>query len=427
MLKCKWVMIMLPSRIIYGGHLFDTMGLIKLNNGSFLIIKNDEDVLSVDLSKTSDLNLNLPFEVKNSTKVENIFIEYVMQALKNDIKNGKFKDKIALRDEITNINRYINTHLELLPNLKELDFKDEVVNKNIKQLFNYFDDVMKDAPLDFENISSFNVDGKDYIKYKDENGQIRILDDNVSNRNFVEQFKSKQNESLAFQQKDGEANSLEIANDMEKFEKTSIELDDLDQLDNKETISSQTMLKYEEKQQDDIVGNADTGIYYNKDEDKILTAKTEDDKVVINEVKETTVSDTGSVNGSGGLEYPPYDDEVVTQFLIVNRDKNIDMDIFLNKYLFDLSISQINYILDNYPVNQNQFDMLNAQKISKQNEDVKELVLEESKQMEKPKVKVLTLPNNGRTAAFIDTLLLSFIVGIVSGIYLTLLILTILS
>ena len=47
--------------------------------------------------------------------------------------------------------------------------------------------------------------------------------------------------------------------------------------------------------------------------------------------------------------------------------------------------------------------------------------------MENPKVKVLTLPNNGKTAAFIDTLLLSFIVGIVSGIYLTLLILTILS
>lgn len=420
-------MIMLPSRIIYGGHLFDTMGLIKLNNGSFLVLKNDEEVLSVDLSKTSDLNLNLPFEVKNATTVETVFVDYIMQAIKNDIKNGKFKDKIALRDAITDINRYVNTHKELLPNLKELDFKDDVVNKNIKQLFSYFDDVMKDAPLDFENISSFNVNGKNYIKYKDENNQIKILDDNVSNQNFVEQFKAKQNESLAFQQKDGEINSLEIANDMEKFEKNSIQLDDLEQLDNKDTLSSKAMQKYENEVVDDIVGNTETGIYYNKDDDKILTANNEGNKVVVNEVNETKATDSTSIEQNQNLEYPSYDNEIVTQFLVANRNKDINMDIFLNKYLENLSIDQINYILQNYPVNQNQFDMLTSQRNIKQNNNANELVYSESKQMENPKVKVLTLPNNGKTAAFIDTLLLSFIVGIVSGIYLTLLILTILS
>ena len=77
--------------------------------------------------------------------------------------------------------------------------------------------------------------------------------------------------------------------------------------------------------------------------------------------------------------------------------------------------------MNNYPLTQDQIDKLNAQK------STKIVLVEEQKefQKEKPKTKVLTL--NNKKAAFVDTLLLSFVVGLVSGMYLVLLVIMIMS
>ena len=84
---------MLPSKVIYKDKMYETVGFIKLNNGSFLILKNNDEIISIDLSKAQGLSLKLKFEVKEATKVELVLIEYITQALRNDIKNGKYKDK----------------------------------------------------------------------------------------------------------------------------------------------------------------------------------------------------------------------------------------------------------------------------------------------------------------------------------------------
>ena len=204
---------MLPNKVIYKGKGFETIGFIKLNNGSFLILRNGEDIVGLDLSKIN-LNLNLKFEIKEATKVELVLIEYIVEAIKNDIRSGKYQNKEDLKKDIVDLNRYVNTHPDLLNNMKQLDFKDEVVDKTIHGLLAYFDEVMHDAPLNLEGITSFQVNDKNYIKYKDENNQIRVLDNNVDNRNFVEQFKAKQNESQYFKQDNSEENALNIAKDM---------------------------------------------------------------------------------------------------------------------------------------------------------------------------------------------------------------------
>lgn len=416
---------MLPSRVIYKNNEYETIGFIKLNNGSFLILQNGNDIISLDLSKIN-LNINLKFEIKEATKVELILMDYIVESIKNDIRNGKYKTKEDLKKDIVDLNKYINTHPELLGNMKQLDFKDDVVDKTITSLLSYFDEVMKDAPLNLEGITSFQVNGRDYIKYKDENDQVRIMDDNVDNRNFVEQFKSKQNESKYFKQEDSKENALNIAKDMDKYEKTSVELDEVDDIKGPQVdISTRTMQKYDEKPDKDIIGNVETGIFYDENNDQILTAEKKENKVIVSEVNEAT--HTQYENGTTitdeqptGIEYPPYNEEVVTQYLIVNKNKNINN--FINHYLEFFSPQQIDYILNNYTLTQEQIDKLNNQRKSQEN------LLEEQKQKEKPKTKILTL-NSQKTpnAAFVDTLLLSFIVGLVSGMYLVFLILIIMS
>lgn len=411
---------MLPSRIIYRGKIFETTGFIKLNKGSFLIVKNNDEVYGLDLSKLN-LNLDLKFEVKEATKAEAVFVEYIIESIKNDIKKGKYQTKEDLKKEIIELNRFINEHDSFLSNIDKLT--DSMTNKNMISLLTYFDEAMKETPLDLEGITSFKVDGKYYIKYKDENGKVRILDDNVDNRNFVEQFKAKQNDSFSFQLEDGKESALNIAKDMDKFQKQSVELEEADEITHaprNQVLPAMAMQKYDEGKDKDIVGNAETGIYYDQNSDQILTAKREDNKVIINKVKEATSETNEVTSQSQAVDYPTYNEEIVDQYLIINRTNKINLDAFLNKYLYDLTPKQIDYLLNNYPLTQEQVDKLNAQK------STKIALVEEQKQKEKPKI--LTLNNSyNKKAAFVDTLLLSFVVGLVSGMYLVLLIIMIMS
>ena len=417
---------MLPNKVIYKGKEYETIGFIKLNNGSFLILRNNDDIVGLDLSKVN-LKLDLKFEIKEATKVELVLIDFVVEAIKNDIRNGKYQNKDDLKKDIVDLNKYINTHKELLGNMKQLDFKDDIVDKTITGLLSYFDEVMKDAPLNLEGITSFQVAGKSYIKYKDENGQVKIMDDNVDNRNFVEQFKAKQNESQYFKQEDGKESALNIANDMNKYQKTSVGLTDVETLDdasNKQALSNKAMQKYDEKVDKSIIGNAETGIYYDENNDQLLTAEKKDNKVVISEVKEATADGNNNIVDEEpvGVEYPPYNEEVVTQYLTVNRTNKININAFINKYLYDFTPTQIDYLINNYNLNQNQINALTEQKNLKLSD------VENQKQVEKPKTKIFTLNDNRKpNAAFVDTLLLSFIVGLVSGMYLVFLILIIMS
>lgn len=412
---------MLPSRIIYRGKIFETTGFIKLNKGSFLIVKNNDEVYGLDLSKLN-LNLDLKFEVKEATKAEAVFVEYIIESIKNDIKKGKYQTKEDLKKEIIELNRFINEHDSFLSNIDKLT--DSMTNKNMISLLTYFDETMKETPLDLEGITSFKVDGKYYIKYKDENGKVRILDDNVDNRNFVEQFKAKQNESFSFQLEDGKESALNIAKDMDKFQKQSVELEEVDEIEPTtatQVIPTKVMQKYDEEKDGNIVGNAKAGIYYDENKDKILTTeiKREERKVLVNEVKAATSETNEVTSQSQAVDYPTYNEETVDQYLIINRTNKINLDAFINKYLYDLTPKQIDYLLNNYSLTQEQVDKLNAQR------STKIALVEEQKQKEKPKTKVLAL--NTKKAAFVDTLLLSFVVGIVSGMYLVLLVIMIMS
>ena len=408
---------MLPSKVIYKDKMYETVGFIKLNNGSFLILKNNDEIISIDLSKAQGLSLKLKFEVKEATKVELVLIEYITQALRNDIKNGKYKDKKSLMDDLASVNKYINTHPELLKNMKELDFKDDLVDKNILQLLSYFDEVMAPSPLNLESITSFEIGDKDYIKFKDENGDVKILDDSHDNRNFVEQFENKQDESRSFQSNDGAQNALEIAKDTLKFEKKEVPLEStvLDDNLGNAIINQQPTLA-----NDNILGNSEEKIFYNQSDDQIVTIEQNGDDVAIKEVGETKSVEEKAEDTTSKVIYPPYDEVTVTLLLFKGPD-NLDVDLFINQYLNYLTVKQIDLLISNYILTPEQMNKLTEQRSIK---EMSEKQVEDVKQMEKPKT--LVLKKNDK-AAFVDSLLLSFVVGLVWGIYLTFLIILLLS
>lgn len=408
---------MLPSKVIYKDKMYETVGFIKLNNGSFLILKNNDEIISIDLSKAQGLSLKLKFEVKEATKVELVLIEYITQALRNDIKNGKYKDKKSLMDDLASVNKYINTHPELLKNMKELDFKDDLVDKNILQLLSYFDEVMAPSPLNLESITSFEIGDKDYIKFKDENGDVKILDDSHDNRSFVEQFENKQDESRSFQSNDGAQNALEIAKDTLKFEKKEVPLEStvLDDNLGNAIINQQPALA-----NDNILGNSEEKIFYNQSDDQIVTIEQNGDDVAIKEVGETKSIEEKAEDTTSKVIYPPYDEVTVTLLLFKGPD-NLDVDLFINQYLNYLTVKQIDLLISNYILTPEQMNKLTEQRSIK---EMSEKQVEDVKQMEKPKT--LVLKKNDK-AAFVDSLLLSFVVGLVWGIYLTFLIILLLS
>ena len=408
---------MLPSKVIYKDKMYETVGFIKLNNGSFLILKNNDEIISIDLSKAQGLSLKLKFEVKEATKVELVLIEYITQALRNDIKNGKYKDKKSLMDDLASVNKYINTHPELLKNMKELDFKDDLVDKNILQLLSYFDEVMAPSPLNLEGITSFEIGDKDYIKFKDENGDVKILDDSHDNRSFVEQFENKQDESRSFQSNDGTQNALEIAKDTLKYEKKEVPLEStvLDDNLGNAIINQQPALA-----NDNILGNGEEKIFYNQSDDQIVTIEQNGDDVAIKEVGETKSVEEKAEDTTSKVIYPPYDEVTVTLLLFKGPD-NLDVDLFINQYLNYLTVKQIDLLISNYILTPEQMNKLTEQRSIK---EMAEKQVEDVKQKEKPKT--LVLKKNDK-AAFVDSLLLSFVVGLVWGIYLTFLIILLLS
>lgn len=294
---------MLPSRIIYMGKIFETIGFIKLNNGSFLILQNDEEVIGLDLKKTS-LKLNLKFEIKEATKVEVVFIEYIVEALKNNIKNNAYQNKDELKISISELNRYINNNSELLNNMKQLDFKDDVVDRTMLGLLSYFDETMKESSLKATSLANFKI--KDYVR--NESGNFKLMD---NNENAVEQV---------------------------------VEAPRIDQ-----NVSNQT-------------------------QDTISTVQTE-------------TLDTALKTEEPQVEKPQTEQIVEPQNYLANEYVN----------------SVATYVEPTLESN------------------------ELENELEKPKVKTFSLNDNNKKAAFVDTLLLSFVVGLVSGMYLVLLVIMIMS
>ena len=351
---------MLPNKLIYKSKEFETIGFIKLNNGSFLILQNNEDIIYLDLSKIN-LKLDLRFEIKEATKVEIVLMDYIIEAIRNDIKNGKYQNKDDLKKDIVDLNKYINTHPELLDNMKQLDFKDDVVNKTMTSLLTYFDEIMSKSVLKEISLNVFKIEGTEYVR--DEFGNFKLID---KNEKLIQQVAESTNQNVSNQE-----TNLSVQPEVLNSTLSN------GNLQTNPTVELNSINEY--------VNPVDT----------------------FNEPTNQNVS-----NQETNLSVQP---EVLNTTL---NNENLQTNPIVELNSINEYVNPVDEFVE--PTNQN---------VSNQetNSSVQPEALNTTLNNEKPKVKTLSLNDNNGKAAFIDTLLLSFIVGLVSGMYLIILILIIMS
>lgn len=121
---------------------------------------------------------------------------------------------------------------------------------------------------------------------------------------------------------------------------------------------------------------------------------------------------------------PEYDEQAVTIILSTPRSTNFDVDKFIKKYLNNFTLEQINLLLTSFNIKESQVKILEERK-----NNLKTNLGTSSSKANLGKRKTFALPGikENKEAAFIDTLLLSFTVGIFCGIYLMYFVLTIMS
>ena len=124
------------------------------------------------------------------------------------------------------------------------------------------------------------------------------------------------------------------------------------------------------------------------------------------------------------ISFPEYNEELVTTVLL--QQSNLDIDMFVNQYFNDFTLEQINMLLEKFKLDEIKTNQL-LQRRNELNMVVDESVSNSKSSLDKRKNLALPGFKENKEAAFIDTLLLSFTVGTICGIYLMYFILTIMS
>jgi len=294
-----------PKAVKINDKICNTIGMIQTNNGVFLICQNANVLSSIDFTTIQNFVKNAQFQIKTPTLVEYALIKFLTNNIQQKINNLEINPN-QLINVFSDINKYVNTHPDLLINMSQLDNKDDMVKNNVQNLFGYFDDAMKHNT---------------YFKKQEVEGTKPVV----------------------------------------------------------EQINEPQIVQPEIKMEENIVEKP---------------------------------------------TYPPYDEMTVTAILS-NPQNNFDINTFINLYINDFNTNQIDLLLTNFKLNENQISALNAKKQA--------MVINEGKaqtnQNIQAKTKVFALPGRkeGKEAAFVDTLLLSFTIGTFCGIYLMYFVLTIMS
>lgn len=134
---------MLPKMVNLNGITYDTVGMVKLNNSAFLIAANGNNIINLDFTQIEQLK---NFKINKPTSVEELFMDFVIENIQGKIENGEIVGNDGLKAALSDINRYINTHLELLSNMAQLDGKDKMVEAEKENIRGYFKDEMSANP-----------------------------------------------------------------------------------------------------------------------------------------------------------------------------------------------------------------------------------------------------------------------------------------
>ena len=215
------------------------------------------------------------------------------EVMRKKILDGDFKEKedlmkflkAAMQDSFT------------LQILKEDDIilDQEELDKLSKNLLEYYDKTKTDlTSLNLDGVSQFEIGDKDYIKVKNEDGTYDVLDDSMNDKNFVEQMKERQNESVSLQTPNGIKNKEEIVKDMKEDKKeanltasTNINVRDLTP---EERRQFRAVMRMNDADEINFVVDPVRNIYINRDTgETYYVNKNQFNQMEVRKVEEATV------------------------------------------------------------------------------------------------------------------------------------------
>lgn len=366
---------MLPKMVNLNGNIYNTVGMVKLNNGAFLIAVNANELANFDFTQIPGLSSLPQIQVKKPTSVEHVFINYVQSVLQDKLNKGQINNSNDLTKTISSVNSYVNNHGQLLVNMAELDNKDNVVEAEKENLLGYFEDEMS---------------ANEYF-------QKPIVNEPVVNTEVTPQVVMQQdlpNNDLITKPINFEQPSFEMVEPQLSVQPPKPEFN------------------FEVPAVEPMVQTAPAMPEFNFE---ISSVVAEPIAPAIPEYNQQTV------------------DMVLNQQTQM-PDPNFDVTSFINQYYEHFTMDQINTLLSGkILINEQQETMLKQRKGTMQVYDslhAAEIKQNEAQVVQEPakrKHLIRNAPNNKGQAAFVDTLLLSFTVGTICGVYLMYFVLTIMS
>lgn len=297
-----------------------------------------------------------------------------LDLIKNKINSGELKTKEEIINYIKKIKEAAYNNKELMQLLKEADINlnEQDLNKVTTNVLDYYDKKNIDTTsLNLNGVSQMIVkdekgfDDK-YIKIENQDGTYTVLEDNISDKDFVTQFNERQNKNVDLQGNNGLKNKEEIVKDMKK-DKIEVDLQSSNSVDTRELTPKErrefaSIIKGKQAEEINFIVDVKRNIYIDKDTgETYYTYLNNDNKMEIRKINEQT-SETLSNN----KKY--IDDNEKEQNIIVETPSEIDMN--------DLSDFELQYTLDNkfdsltYEQKQTLLALIERRKEMKNNENI---------------------------------------------------------
>lgn len=270
------------------------------------------------------------------------FIDIIKK--KVDLKELKTKEEII--DYIKKIQKLVYNDLELMQMLKELgiNLEEQNLNKVTEIILDYYDKKnVNTTSLNLDGVSQFEIKDEKgfddrYIKIDNQDGTYTILEDNMTDKDFVTQFNEKQNASVDLQTNDGVKNKEEIIKDMKDYDKIEVNLQSTNDIDTRELTKEEkaefaTVMQGKMASEINFVVDTKRNMYIDKDTgETYYTYLNSDNKMElrkVNEQKSETISrDVLHVDENG-----------IKENITVETPSNIDFN--------DLDDYDLKYVLDN--------------------------------------------------------------------------------
>lgn len=131
----------IPEAIKVNNKIYNTLGLIQLNNGTFFMFQNENQLTYFDLTMIQNIVKNARMKIQKPTGIEIFFMNYLKNSIQEKL-NTKQIQTDELNQALNLINTYIQYNKQLLNDMSQLDNKDKIVVDNKEALIDYFNDVM---------------------------------------------------------------------------------------------------------------------------------------------------------------------------------------------------------------------------------------------------------------------------------------------